>query len=61
MVPQKTIVLKKLVSSMSTSGPGPIRPYFGDDDDDDDDNDETDIQSTHGRPPFTLPATATDF
>ena len=33
----------------------PIRPYFGDDDDDD--NDETDIQSTHGRPPFLQPAT----
>ena len=32
----------------------PIRPYFGDDDDN---NDETVIQSTHGRPPFTLPAT----
>ena len=34
----------------------PRRPCFGEDDDD---NDATDIQSTHGRSPVTLPATLT--
>ena len=30
---------------------------FGVDDGDDDDDDATDVQNTHGQPPFTLPVT----